>query len=176
MDAWIPNALRAALEHHQAGRLPQAEAIYRQILELAPEHPDALHLLGMLAAQIGNNEIAAELISKAISVNPSSARYCDLGAALRNQGRLDAAVESYHKALAIRPDYAEVHYNLGLALQQQSKLDAAIESYQKALAIKPDYAEAHNNLGIALQQQGRLDAAVESYRKALAIKPGFAEA
>ena len=171
VDTSIPKAIQAALEHHQAGRLPQAEAIYRQILQVAPDHPDALHLLGVIARQVGKNEIAVELISKAISVNPSSSMYCNLGAALRDQGKLDAAVESYHKALSIKPELAEAHYNLGLALKDQGKLDAAVESYRKALAIKPDYAEAHSNLGIALKDQGKLDAAVESYRKALAIKP-----
>ena len=175
LDTSIPEAIQTAREHHQAGRLLQAEAIYRQILQAAPNHPDALHLLGVIAHQTGKNELAVELISKAISVNPSSSMYCNLGFALNDQGKLDAAVESYRKALSIKPDFAEAHSNLGIALQQQGKLDAAIESYQKAASIKPDFAEVHSNLGIALQQQGKLDAAVESYRKALSIKPDFAE-
>jgi len=176
VDTSIPETFQAALEHHQAGRLPQAEAIYRQILQAAPNHPEALHLSGVIAHQTGRNAIAVELINKAISVNPSSSMYCNLGAALRNQGKLDAAVASYHKALAIKPDFAEAHYNLGIALQQQGKFDAAAASYHQALSIKPDYAEAHGNLGNALQRQGRLDAAVASYLKALSIKPDFAEA
>ncbi|MBI1991215.1 MAG: tetratricopeptide repeat protein, partial [Betaproteobacteria bacterium] len=175
LDTSIPEAIQTAREHHQAGRLLQAEAIYRQILQAAPNHPDALHLLGVIAHQTGKNELAVELISKAISVNPSSSMYCNLGFALNDQGKLDAAVESYRKALSIKPDFAEAHSNLGIALQQQGKLDAAIESYQKAASIKPDFAEVHSNLGIALQQQGKLDAAVESYRKALSIKADFAE-
>src|ERR1035437_8030916 len=176
VDTPIPKAIRAALEHHQAGRLPQAETIYRQILQAEPNHPDALHFLGLIAYQTGKNEIAVELISKAISVIPSSSMYCNLGAALRNQGKLDAAIESYLKALSIKPDYAEAHYNLGLALQQQGKLDAAVVSYRKALSSKSDFAEAYSDLGLALQQQGKLDAAVESYHKALSIKPDYAEA
>ena len=175
LDTSIPEAIQTAREHHQAGRLLQAEAIYRQILQAAPNHPDALHLSGVIAHQTGKNELAVELISKAISVNPSSSMYCNLGFALNDQGKLDAAVESYRKALSIKPDFAEAHSNLGIALQQQGKLDAAIESYQKAASIKPDFAEVHSNLGIALQQQGKLDAAVESCRKALSIKPDFAE-
>ena len=72
MNTSIPHAIQAALVHHQAGRLPQAEAIYRQILQVAPNSPDALHFLGVIAYQMGKNEVAVELISKAISVNPSS--------------------------------------------------------------------------------------------------------
>ena len=83
---------------------------------------------------------------------------------------------SYHKALAIKPDYAEAHNNLGNALKDLGKLDEAVASYHKALAIKPDFADAHNNLGSALQDLGKLEDAVTSYRKALAIKPDFAEA
>ena len=91
-------------------------------------------------------------------------------------GRFDDAVASYHKALAIRPDYAEARYNLGNAFLEQRKLDDAVASYHKALAIRPEYAEARNHLGNAFRILGKLDDAVTSYHKALAIKPDFAEA
>ena len=58
-------------------------------------------------------------------------------------GQLDAAVKSYGQALAIKPDFAEVHYNLAITLQDLGQLDAAVKSYEKTLSIKPDYAEAH---------------------------------
>jgi predicted O-linked N-acetylglucosamine transferase (SPINDLY family) len=168
----IPSALQAALEHHQAGRLPEAEAIYRQILQAEPNHPDALHLLGMIAYQTGSNDIAVGLISKAIVANPSNAIYYNnLGNALRDQGELDAALTNYRKALALKPDYANAHNNLGVVLQAQGQPDEAIASFHKALALKPDFVGAHNNLGNALTDRGMLDAAVERYRKALALKP-----
>src|SRR5512134_1269713 len=68
VDQSIPGLIRAAIEYHQAGRLPQAEAIYQQVLQMQPDHPDALHLLGLIAHQVGKNEIAVMLISKAISL------------------------------------------------------------------------------------------------------------
>jgi tetratricopeptide (TPR) repeat protein len=98
------------------------------------------------------------------------------GACHKALGQLDAAVKSYEKALAIKPDYAEAHYNLGNTLNDLGQLEAAVKRYEQALAIKPDYAEAHYNLGITLQELGQLDAAVKSYEKALAIKPDYAEA
>ena len=73
MNTSISKAIETALEHHQAGHLRQAEAIYRQILQAEPNHPDALHLLGVIAHQAGRNEIAVELINKAIRVNPGFA-------------------------------------------------------------------------------------------------------
>ena len=98
-------------------------------------------------------------------------RLNNLGVEFSKLGKLDEAVASYHKALAIKPDYANAHYNLGLALQKLGKLDEAVASYHNALAIKPDYAMAHNNLGNALQVLGRLDEAVIHYKEALTIKP-----
>jgi tetratricopeptide (TPR) repeat protein len=89
---------------------------------------------------------------------------------------LDEAVASYHKALAIKPDFAEAHNNLGSALRGLGKLDEAVASYHKALAIKPDFAEAHSSLGNAFQDLGQLEDAVASHHKALAIKPDFAGA
>ena len=167
-----PTAIQAAIEHHQAGRLSQAEALYRQILLVEPTHPDALHYLGVIAGQAGKNETAIELIRKAISANPSDPIYYNnLGNALKEQGKLDEAVASYRKALSFKPDDAMAHSNLGNALKEQGKLDEAVASYRKALSLKPNYPLAHNNLGVALQEQGKLDEAVASYRKALSLKP-----
>jgi len=91
-------------------------------------------------------------------------------------GRLDAAVQSFEKALALKPDYTEVNYNLGLTFQELGQLDAAVKCYENALAVNPDYAEAHNNLGVTLKELGKLDDAVKCYEKALAIKPDYTEA
>jgi predicted O-linked N-acetylglucosamine transferase (SPINDLY family) len=174
--ASIPQAIQVALEHHLAGRLPQAESIYQQILQVEPSQPDALHYLGVIAHQVGKIDIAVELIGKAIRANPSNPMcYINLGNALKDQGKLDAALESYQKALELQPDYADAHYNLGLVFQAQGKLDAAVASYQKALSLRKDYAEAHNNLGMVLHEQGKFGAAIEHYRHALLLQPGYAK-
>jgi hypothetical protein len=99
-----------------------------------------------------------------------------MGAALKETGELDAAIDSYKQALKIKPDYAEAHSNMGAALKETGELDAAIDSYKQALKIKPDYAEAHSNMGAALQEKGELDAAIDSYKQAIKIKPDFADA
>jgi tetratricopeptide (TPR) repeat protein len=96
--------------------------------------------------------------------------------ALKEQGKLDEAIASYNKTLAIKPDYAEAYNNMGNALKDQGKLDEAIEAYNKALAIKPDFAEAYYNMGNALKEQGKLDEAIAPYNKALSFKPDYAEA
>lgn len=167
----IPQALQIALEHHQLGRLAQAEAIYQQILQIEPGNPDALHLLGLIAYQTGHIEAAEELIGKAISVQPSASMYCNLGNALKDLGKLEAAVESYREALSLQPEDAETRCNLGNVLQAQGKLDAAAEQYQNIIAAKPELAEAHIGIGNVHKAQGRLDAAVASYRQAILLRP-----
>jgi Tfp pilus assembly protein PilF len=99
-----------------------------------------------------------------------------MGASTAQIGNLDKAIDSYNKALSLKPDYAEAYSNMGLALQDQGNLDKAIDSYNKALSLKPDYAEAYNNMGVALQDQGNLDKAIESYNKALSLKPDYPKA
>ena len=173
----IQQALDLAVQHHNEGRLSQAESIYNKILQNNPDQPIALHLLGVIAHQTGKNDIAVDLITKALAIKPDYANaHSNLGAALKGLEKLDEAIASYRKVLAIKPDYPEAHYNLGVALQDQGKPEEALASYHKALSLKPDYAEAHSNLGIALQDLGKLDEAVASYHKALAIKPDYPEA
>ncbi len=94
---------------------------------------------------------------------------------LDDSGRLDKAIARYRKALEIRPDFAEAHYDLGLIFARLDRLDEAITEYRNALEIKPDYAEAHNNLGSILARLGRSDEAITEYRKALEINPHWAE-
>ena len=173
----IPHALDIAIEHHQAGNLSQAEKIYRQILQVSPNHPGALHFLGLVAKQSGQLEAAAELIGRSLAYRPDYAEaHGNLGSVLSQLGRLEQAVASYRTALSLKPDLAEAHANLGNTLMQQHKLDEAATSYGRALALKPDLAELHNNLGNIFYQQGKLNDAVASYRLALRYKPAFAEA
>ena len=143
----IQKAIDRAVRHHSAGRLPEAERIYQQILQADPHQPVALHLLGVINHQRGENDVAVGLITKALAIAPDYAEaHNNLGNALRGLGKLDEAVASYHKALAIAPDFAEAHNNLGAALQDLGKLDEAVAAHHRALELKPDYAEAHNNL------------------------------
>ena len=173
----IQQSLDLALQHHQAGRLPEAESLYQQILQDDPNHPAALHMLGVLANQFGQNEIAVELITKALGLRPEIAEaHNNLGNSLQDLGRFGEAVESYRGALAIKPDYAKAHSNLGNVFTRLGKMDEAVQSYQGALNIKPDYVEAHTNLGNALQDLSLPEEAIESYQNALNHKPDHAEA
>jgi protein O-GlcNAc transferase len=173
----IPQALQIAVQHHQAGRLSDAEALYRQILAVQPNHADALHLLGVIAHQAGHDEAAVGWIRQAIVLNPNhGAAYCNLGEAYRALGRLEEAIATCRRALELEPNYPEAHLNLGAALSDAGQLDEAMAAYRRAIALRAGYPEAHNNLGAALAGQGRRDEAMAAYRRALDFKPDLPEA
>ncbi len=173
----VPQALDMAMKYHQAGNLTQAEQLCRQILQLDPHQVDALHLLGLIAAQVGRIDLAIKYISEALRLKPHDAvAHNNLGNAFKEQGQLEEAVASYQQALRLKPNYAAAHNNLGNALEEQGQLEEAVASYQQALRLKPDLAQAHANLGNAFMEQGKLAEAVVSYQQALHLKPDFAEA
>jgi protein O-GlcNAc transferase len=172
----IPQAFQIAVQHHSAGRLADAEALFRQILAVQPYHADALHQLGDIARQVGRNEIAVELIRRAISINPFEARFfVTLARPLNDQGQFDAAIAAYDQAIRMEPTLAEAHNNLGHTLRERGRLGEAVAACRRALQLKPDYPEAHHNLGAALAGQGHVDEAVAAYRRALELKPDIPE-
>jgi predicted O-linked N-acetylglucosamine transferase (SPINDLY family) len=172
----IPNTLTMALQHHQAGRLPQAESLYRQILQAQPGHPDALHLLGVIAHQRGQHAIAVEHIGQAVVLKPENPTFHNnLGAAYRALNKLAEAEAQYRQAVALQPDYAEACHNLGNVLKEQGKLGEAVAHYQRVLELRPDSAESYNRLGNVLKEQGKPAEAENQYRQAVAIQPDLAE-
>ena len=167
--------LRAALEHHKAGRTDEAAALYRQVLERQPDQADANHLLGALSLQAGDAQSAIDFIERAVAARPDFAPALNnLGNAFRQLGRPDEAVAPFRRALAATPDFAAAACNLGCALLESKQGEAAIEALEQAIGIDPDLVEAHSNLGNALTGQGRVDEAIAAYRRALDIDPGLA--
>lgn len=173
----IAEAIQLALHHHQTGRLPDAENLYRLILQTSPREADALHLLGVLYVQTGRAEAAVELIRQALAINPQlPGGQSNLGLALHHANRLEEALEAFRQALAVMPDAPEIHYNIGLTLKRQGRLEQAAAAFRQALALRPEYAEAHNDLGNVLQGQGRYEEAAASHQRALTLRPDWAEA
>ncbi len=164
--------LQSAMAQHQAGNLQQAETLYKQVLQTAPNQPDALHLLGLIAKQKGDLKTAVTLMRKALNFNPNYVEaYVNLGATLQEQDNLAEAADCYRKALALRPNYAEVHSNLGVVLKAQENLPDAAESFIRALELNPNSAETFANLDALLKEMAAPDEALVYYRKVLAISP-----
>src|SRR5438093_1582027 len=108
----VAETLAAAVRSHRAGDLRQAEQLCRHVLQAEPQQADALHLLGVLAQQVGRSDLALTYLDQALRLRPTWAEaHHHLGNVLTAQGRLDEAVTSYQQALRLRPDYATAHYN-----------------------------------------------------------------
>ena len=169
--------LDTAMQHHLAGRLADAEPIYRQVIAEHPDQPDAYHRLGMLAAQSGDIEQALTLIDRAIEIDPNEWRYHHgRGEVLLAVEQYTAAIAAFEQALRLNGDAPEALFKLGVALHATQQLDRAMALYQRVLSINPNLAEVHNHLGSALQSAGRSSEAIEAFRRAVRLQPVNAEA
>jgi len=135
------------MQHHQAGRLMEAEQLYRQVLARQPQHANALHMLGVVSAQQGRHDFAVQLLRQTIALEPQwpQAHY-NLGNALRDLGQLDQASAAYRQTIALKSDHYDARNNLGNMLKAQGNLDQAIAVYREILALNPAGIDADDNL------------------------------
>jgi predicted O-linked N-acetylglucosamine transferase (SPINDLY family) len=173
----IQQAFDLALQHHRAGRLEEAENLYRQILAQQPNHADAMRLLGVIAHQRGQADVAVDLFRRAITLRPAYAQaHTNLGTALKDMGQLDEAIAACRQAIILNPRLREAHSNLGNVLKDNGQLDEAIAAYRQALVLDPNLPDTHSNLGNVLKDKGRLDEAIAAYCQAIALHPNFPQA
>lgn len=169
--------LEQAVARHRAGQLADAEALYRQVLALAPAHPGALHYLGLLGLQTGHLAPAEELLARAAQVAPGDPVLLNnWGIALARLGRAEEARARFEAAIRQGPGYADPLVNLANLLADRGDHEEAERRYREALAIAPRSAEAHNNLGRLLLSRRRLAEAVACFEEALRASPGHASA
>lgn len=169
--------LQRAVEHHGAGRIDEAEPLYRQALEIQPDHPVGLHLLGVVAHQRGDNARAVDLIGKALRLQPTYAQaHNNLGLALFALGRAAEAAASHRAAIAVQPDLAEAHSNLAVALSATGQREAALDAVNEALRINPGLADALVNKCMILRDLERFDAAMAAGARAVEVRPDDARA
>src|SRR5262245_24473621 len=170
-------ALADAIAHHEAGRLAEAAALYRQLLAQEPRHVDALHLSGVLALQQGDAGRAAELIGRSLEVfaGNAHARF-NLGRVFQSQGRLDDALAQYRLVLELDPGHAPACYNLGMLCRQLGRRAEALAHFEKAVALDAEFTAGHYGLGHLLREEDRLEDAAACFRRALQLRPDHAEA
>ncbi|MGE0083705.1 MAG: tetratricopeptide repeat protein [Desulfococcaceae bacterium] len=172
----IQEKLVKAVGFHQAGQLDSAENIYKEILALQPDNPDALHFLGVIFHQKNLHDKAAELIQKAIATfqgNPLY--YANLAAVFHAQGRSEDAVSSFRNALKANPQYAPAWYGMANILLNMEKVDEALSAYQKFVEMNPDNAGGWYGMGNAHYAKKDMEKAVSAYEKAVQLKPDYAE-
>ncbi|MBI5137483.1 MAG: tetratricopeptide repeat protein [Nitrospirae bacterium] len=169
--------LAEAARLHRAGRLKDAERLYRHVLSRQPNQPDALHFLGMALLQQGKAAEAAKALHAAARARPERAdTRAFLATALQQAGRLEEAIATMEQAVAMAPEQAAPHYNLGIMLRAAGRVEAALAAYRRAVALQPGFAEAQYNLGNLLHEGGAFEAAAAAFQAAIASQPAMAEA
>jgi tetratricopeptide (TPR) repeat protein len=166
-----------AVQLHQSGQPAAAARLYQSCLERNPNHPDALHLLGVACHQLGQCEAAAELIGRAVALRPEAAVFrATLAEVYRALGRHDLVVTCCLDAVRLGLNDAAVHNNLGLALEALGHHSEAALAFRAALELRPDDAMVHTNLGTVLCGLEERQQALEHFRRAVAIDPNLAPA
>ncbi len=173
----LNQALQTAQHYHEQGKFAQAATIYQQILKVNPDHPDVLHLLGVLFAQTGEPTQAEHYIRKAIALNPKNADYYShLGNVLKEMGRVETALSYHEKALALKPRQASIYLNLGACLQELERFESAINYYKKALKLEPKNPKILNNLATSSCDNEDYENSIKYYQRAIKFDPKFVAA
>ena len=149
------DSIELALEHHRAGRLDSARAIYEDVLAKEPRHADALHLLGLIAHQNADHGKGLDLIRQALSLDPDNGVYLvNLADVQRALGKLDQAEATLRRALSLNPASAAGHLNLGYVLREQRRLSDAEQCYLQAMRLDPTLTHAKLNYSLLLLLRG----------------------
>lgn len=169
--------LEQAIALHGQGDLDEAERLYSLILSARPDHPDALHFLGLVRFANGNPTEALQLVAAAMRAGPPSAfLLLNQGLVLNALARPEEALESFDRAIALDAALAEAHNNRAVLLANLGRHEEALASYQAALTLAPNNAGTLFNQGNALKDLGRYEEAVASYDETLALQPDHAQA
>jgi tetratricopeptide (TPR) repeat protein len=169
--------LGIAIELHKAGRLAEAEKLYREVLQRSPRDGNVLYLLGLVSLAANRPQRAADLLARAIRLAPDFApAHLNLGLALAALNRSKEALAQYDQAIALAPELSDAHYNRGILLKHNGQAEAALASFDRALALQPNDPEALNNRGLTLDILKRHKEALDAFDTALTLRPGFPEA
>ncbi len=167
--------LQGGLAHHRAGRLVEADSLYRQARLLCPRHFDAVHLSGLVAFQLGKIPAALELLGRATQIDPRSAvaamRYA---LALLAAHKIAEGEKQLRRSVQLDPKFPEGWENLAYCLKLQDRLPEAIICHQKVASLQPEYAMGWYNQGLTLSVAGRISEALECHERALTADPNLA--
>ncbi len=173
--AQLQRLLQDAIAHHRAGRLDQADALYRRLRTSWPNNFDALHLSGTIAIQQGRAAAAVDLLARALRISPNHA-VCAmrLGLALISCGRAKEAEPYVRLSVRLDPKLPEAWDNLAYCLKTQDRLNEAVECHQRAVTLKPDFAAGWHNFGLTHSLCGRIAEALACHDRALVADPRYA--
>jgi tetratricopeptide (TPR) repeat protein len=165
-----------AAEHQRAGRLEDAEHLYRRVLRHNPGNVDALRLLAMLSLNAQREAEAESLLLRALAIAPDFlAAWLDLGKLRSDLDRYSEALECFDRVLAVEPRNVQALFLKAQALAQAAFTHEAIDAYRQCLAARPDHIGALLGLGHVLKAVGQYQPAVNSYNECIRQRPEFGE-
>jgi protein O-GlcNAc transferase len=168
--------LAAATAHHRAGRLVDAERLYRNVCDADPNNARAFHLLGVVAHQLRRPD-AASYLGRAVALDPDFAEaHNDRGVILAAGGLFVEAISCFERAVALKSGYSEARSNLGRGLRSLGRLDEAVMQFELVLKSTPESPVAHFNLASAFELAGQHPDAEKHYRRAVALRHDFVDA
>lgn len=177
------NAQRAAalletgLRRMQEGQMVQARLLCEQALKLTPQHPDALHLLGVIALQSGEHAAAVEPLRKALAIRPDHPEYqANIAYAYVGLKRYQEAAASFERAARLAPHDPDIQLGIANCLALEGKTAEAEAAFRHLVARHPGYALGWFNLANALKDQKRYEEARELYVRTTQLAPQLAEA
>jgi tetratricopeptide (TPR) repeat protein len=165
---------KAGLSHMRAGRTLDAQICCQQALAIDPGHADTLHLMGLLSAKAQDYDHAVEWIARAIRQDPKPEYLSSLGTTLQQQGRLEAALQVFDKAVQLRPDDGKGWINLGKILEDLNRPTDALLSFQHVLKLNPNDWESAIRCAILLQRLERLEEALAYFDLCNTLNPNHA--
>ena len=160
----------------QSGNNAAANEMFVRVLQVQPDHADALYLTGVIAASENRHEDAITMMERAIASDSKIASFHHtLANLLVTQGRATEAVKYFAQAVQLDPDSAQAQSDFGIALQKTGRTEESLEHFRSALRLAPPSVDAYYNLGTALQSLARHEDAIECYMSALSLDPSHAE-
>ncbi len=173
----LDEAVQFAILLQRGERFTPAQELYRRVLEVQPDHPQALHFSGVLAHQLHQDGEALRLIERSVALEPGVADWhSNLGIVYQALGRIEEAAAAYRRAIAIDPAHANAFSNLGVVLRAAGNPAAAEAAYRKAIELNPSHVDAYTNLGVLLNALNRTKEAAACYCKAITLRPKHPEA
>jgi Flp pilus assembly protein TadD len=169
----LGEAFNEAVALHRQGRLRDAEKIYTRVLKAAPDHFDALNLLGTVKWRLGRIGEAHRLFTAALKIRTDVPQvWSNLGQVLQILKRPKEALECHDRAYALAPDNVDILNSRANTLLSLGRPQEALDQFREVVARAPNHGEAHLNSGIAHAALGSMEDAIAEYDRALSLAPG----
>ena len=173
----IEENFELAVQKYQKNDIKEAQNLYNKILEIDPNHSQALNNIAVIFTKLKDYQKAKDCFEKAIKINPNYAdAHYNLGNIFKELGEYQKAKNYFEKTIEINPNYVDALNNLGNIFKKLGENEKAKNCFEKAIKINPNYLNALNNLGNIFKELGENEKAKDCFEKAIEINPNYADA